>query len=251
MKWSGEFLLNMLFGCVCYWIVRMSAQTSQFSFGMFDVRSIMVCFLSIYRVCLCFFLLRIRWESRAYVLKNLWSHVCPFHSHSFSRFSPHSDATPRRPSARILSAVSQIGHVPHAIPFHLLHSHCHQMKYGLLFIVTCIIKWARPIIIIFSLFSLLERKIIFETYWVLQNMISEKPLPQPLSLPLLLLPLPSLLGLNACIIIKVHQFETGYCLLLLRPFVWPEWPFSAYWHLYSWSAIRSAKNIGVDNHWVT
>lgn len=46
-----------------------------------------------------------------------------------------------------------------------------------------------------------------------------------------------LLGLNACIIIKVHQFETGYCLLLLRLFVWPKWPFSAFWHLNSWPVI--------------
>lgn len=90
-----------------------------------------------------------------------------------------------------------------------------------------------------SLSSLLERKIIFETYWVLQNIISEKPL--PLTPPSLLLPL--LLGFHAYIIIKVHQFETGYCLLLLLPFVWPQWPFSACWHLYSWSAICSGKKL--------
>lgn len=126
--------------------------------------------------------------------------------------------------SRMLSAVSQIGHVPHAIPFHLLHSHCQQMKYGLLFIVTYIIKWARPIIIIFFSSLLVHNKKTTthsRRIRVLQNIISKK------ALPMLLLLLLLLLGLNACIIIKVHPFETGYCTLLLWLFVWPQWPFSA------------------------
>lgn len=89
--------------CVCYWNIRMRAQTSQFSFGMFNNT-----------LCECFFPLSEFRSDRtggAYVLKNLWSHV-RFHSFSFSR------------------AAAKLATFHHAIPFHLLFPRCQLMKYG-------------------------------------------------------------------------------------------------------------------------
>lgn len=94
-----------LYWCVRYWNVWMSVQTSQFSFGLLrfsenQMKKRSICFKEFMISCLPTF--------------HSLSFSVPFLA--FSSFHP-----PPTIEAYIISSASQIGHVPHAIRFHLLY----------------------------------------------------------------------------------------------------------------------------------